>query len=161
MPVKAPKNQKRPQNWVKIKCKNWKKQRKRKLFNYMSKPQKNFRAKNSPLGLQKVKNDPKIQSKSNVRIERNIINESCPTTWIDPITVFEPYPNPKNSPSGPKKSQNDPKIKTKSNHRIEGNIENESYSTTWVEPKTVDEPYSNPKNIPLGLRKVKKDPKIK
>ena len=32
------------------------------------------------LGPQKVKNDPKIKSKSNVRIERNKENESCSTT---------------------------------------------------------------------------------
>ena len=36
--------------------------------------------KNSQLGSQKVKNDPKIKSKSNVRIERNKENESCSTT---------------------------------------------------------------------------------
>ena len=36
--------------------------------------------KNSPLGPQKVKNDPKIKSNSKVRIERNIENESCSTT---------------------------------------------------------------------------------
>ena len=36
--------------------------------------------KNSPLGPQKVKNDPKIKSKSNVRIERNKENESYSTT---------------------------------------------------------------------------------
>ena len=32
---------------------------------------------NSPLGHQKVKNDPKIKSKSNVRTEGNIENKSC------------------------------------------------------------------------------------
>ena len=36
--------------------------------------------KNSPLGPQKVKNEPKIKVKSNVRIEGNIENESCSTT---------------------------------------------------------------------------------
>ena len=36
--------------------------------------------KNSPLGPQKVKNNPKIKSKSNVRIERNKEDESCLTT---------------------------------------------------------------------------------
>ena len=36
--------------------------------------------KNSPLGSQKVKNDPKIKSKSNFRIKGNIENESCSTT---------------------------------------------------------------------------------
>ena len=34
----------------------------------------------SPLGSQKVQNNPKIKSKSNVRIEGNIENESCSTT---------------------------------------------------------------------------------
>ena len=36
--------------------------------------------KSSPLGLQKVKNYPRIKSKSNVRFEGNIENESCSTT---------------------------------------------------------------------------------
>ena len=36
--------------------------------------------KNSPLGPLKVKINPKIESKSNVRIERNKENESCSTT---------------------------------------------------------------------------------
>ena len=35
--------------------------------------------KNSPLGSQKVKNDPKIKSKSNVRIQGKIENESWST----------------------------------------------------------------------------------
>ena len=65
---------------------------------------------NSQLGPQKVKNDPKIKSKSNVRIEGNIENESCSTTWEDPKTVFGPYNNPKKSPLGPQKVKNDPKI---------------------------------------------------
>ena len=51
--------------------------------------------KNSPLGPQKVKNYPKIKSKSNARIERNKANESYSTTWVESKTVFEPYPNPK------------------------------------------------------------------
>ena len=36
--------------------------------------------KNSPLGPQKVKNNPKIKYKSNVRIKGYIENESCSTT---------------------------------------------------------------------------------
>ena len=36
--------------------------------------------KNSPFGPKNVKNDPKIKSKSKVRIEENIKNESCSTT---------------------------------------------------------------------------------
>ena len=50
----------------------------------MSRPQKSFRTltqpKNSSLGSQKVKNNPKIKSKLNDRIEGNIENESCSTT---------------------------------------------------------------------------------
>ena len=37
-------------------------------------------SKNSPLGPQKVKNDPKIMSKLKVRIEGTIENKSCSTT---------------------------------------------------------------------------------
>ena len=36
--------------------------------------------KNSPLGPQKVKNDPKVKSKSNVRIGKNKEDEICSTT---------------------------------------------------------------------------------
>ena len=56
-------------------------------------------------------------------------NESWTTTWIDPKTVFEPYPKPKNSPLGPQKVKNDPKLKSNSKVRIEGIIENKSCST--------------------------------
>ena len=92
----------------------------------MSRSQNSFRTlpqpKNSLLGPQKVKNDPKIKSKSNVRIEGNIENESCSTTWIDPKTVFEPFYSPKNSPLGPQKVENDQKIKQKSNIKNDGEI---------------------------------------
>ena len=67
--------------------------------------------KNSPSGPQKVKIDPKIKSKVNVRIERNKENESFSTKWVDPKTVVEPYPSPKNVPLGPQKVKNNPKIK--------------------------------------------------
>ena len=52
------------------------------------------RPQNSPLGPKKVKNDPKIKSKSNVGIEGSIENESCSTTL------------------GLQKVKNDPKIKS-------------------------------------------------
>ena len=65
----------------------------------MSRPQKSFSTlpdpKNSPLGPRKVKNDPKIQSKSKVRNEGSIESKSCSTTLVDPKTVLEPYSNPK------------------------------------------------------------------
>ena len=54
---------------------------------------------------QKVRNDPKIKSKSNVRIEGNIENESCSTTRVDPKTVVEPYSNPQASPLGLQKDK--------------------------------------------------------
>ena len=86
--------------------------------------------KNSPLGPKKVKkNNPKIKSKSSVRIEGNKENESYSTTWVDHKIIFEPYPDPKNSPLRPQKVKNDPKIKSNSNIKIQGIIENESFST--------------------------------
>ena len=84
-----------------------------------------------------MKNGPQIESKSNIRIDGNVQNESCSTKRVDPKTVFEPYPNLKNSPLGPQKYKNDPKIKSKSNVRMEGNIENDCCSTTRVDPKTL------------------------
>ena len=76
-------------------------------------------------------------------------NKSCSTTWIDPKTVFEPYPNPKNSPVGPQKVINDPKIKPNWKEEI---IESERYSTTWVAPKSVFESEPGPKNSILALQ---------
>ena len=52
--------------------------------------------KNSLLEPQNVKKmTTKIKSKSNVRIEGDIENESCSTTWVDPKTVLNPTPTPK------------------------------------------------------------------
>ena len=68
-------------------------------------------SKNSPFGTQKVKNDLKIKSKVNVRIERNKANESCSTTWVDTKTVVESDPTPKNGPLWPQKVKNVPEIK--------------------------------------------------
>ena len=53
------------------------------------------------LGTQKVKHDPKIKSKSKVRIEENIENKSYSTTSVEHKIGFESYPDPKNSPLGP------------------------------------------------------------
>ena len=64
----------------------------------------------SPLGPQKVKNDPKIKSKINVGFERNKEKEICSTTWVDPKTVAEPCPKPKNSQVGSKNSKMTPKL---------------------------------------------------
>ena len=83
---------------------------------------------------------PKIKSKSKVRIEGKIGNKSLSTKWVDPKTVFQPYPDPKNCPLGAQKVKKDPKIKSKPNVRIERNKDYESCSTTWVDPKTVVEP---------------------
>ena len=54
--------------------------------------------KNSPFRPQKVKNDPKIKSKSKFIIGGTIENKNCSITCVDPKSVFEPYPDPKNSP---------------------------------------------------------------
>ena len=85
--------------------------------------------KNSPLGLHKVKNDPKIKSNSNVTIQGIIENESCSTTWVVPKQL-------KNSI--PQKDKNDPEIKSNSNVTIQGIIEYESCSITWVDPESLN-----------------------
>ena len=73
----------------------------------MSRPQNSFKhfpnPKNSPLGA-------KMKSKSKVRIESNIENESCSTTCVDQKTVVKPHPNPKIAHQGPKKSKRTPKL---------------------------------------------------
>ena len=53
---------------------------KMKIFQLHEQTLKQCLPKNIPLGPQKVKNDLKIKSKSNVRIERNKENESCSAT---------------------------------------------------------------------------------
>ena len=46
----------------------------------------------------------KMTPKLNIEIDENIENESCSTTWVDPNTVFEPFPDPpKTACDGPKK----------------------------------------------------------
>ena len=76
----------------------------------MSRPQNSFeivpRPKNSQLGPQKVKNDPKIKLSSKFSFEENMKNKSFSTTWVDPKIVFELYPNPKNSQLGQQKVKN-------------------------------------------------------
>ena len=83
----------------------------------MNRPKNSFEPyrspKNSPLGPQKVKNDPKIRSKSNVIIEGNIEIESCSTTRVEPKTVVELYSDPQTSPLLPKQDKNDPQNEAK------------------------------------------------
>ena len=130
------------------------------LLVYIRRPSKQFlnhtQPPKRPIMAPKSQKWPQNKSKSNVRIEGNIENESCSITWVDSKTVFEPFPNPKKSPLGPQKVKSDPKIKSKSNVRIKRNKENESCSTTWVDPKSVVEPYSNPKNSQLSFPTIKK-----
>jgi len=66
--------------------------------------------KNSPLGLQKVKNDPKTKSKFKVVIEESLKIKRCLSTWVQPKTVFESYLDPKNNPIGLLKDKNNPKL---------------------------------------------------
>ena len=58
-----------------------------------------------PLGLQKVKNIPKISSKSKVRIKGRKESKSCASIWVDPKTVFKPHRNFKNGHFEPKKQR--------------------------------------------------------
>ena len=97
-------------------------------------------------------------SNLNVRIPGIIENESCPSKWVDPKTVFEPLIETKNSPLGPKKVQNKPKIKSKSYFRIEGNKENKSFALyEWTSKQF--EPDPNPQNsISFTHKKPKKYP---
>ena len=53
----------------------------------MSRPKSSCRIpQTSPLGPQKDKNDPKIMSNSNVKIQGILGYETCLTTWVDPKT---------------------------------------------------------------------------
>ena len=74
----------------------------------MRTPQNSFEpytnTKNSTLGPQKVKKDPEIKSKSNVR--------------IDLKTVVEPYSNTKNSPLGPQKLSQIQRLELKETYKI-------------------------------------------
>ena len=54
--------------------------------------------KSSQLVPQKVKNGPKIKSKSKVIIKENIEIKSCSTKSVDPKTVFKSHPDSKSSP---------------------------------------------------------------
>ena len=45
--------------------------------------------------LAKSQTNPKIKSKSNVRIEGNLENESCSTIWVDPKQFSNPTPTSK------------------------------------------------------------------
>ena len=69
-----------------------------------------------------------------------IENKRWSTSWVDPKTVVEPYPDPKRNPLGLQKVKNDPKIKSNSKVGIEGIIENESCSPTYADIKTPYEP---------------------
>ena len=58
---------------------------------------------------------PKCVTKENPKSDLDlgfVKNKSCLTTWVDPKTVIEPYPDPKNSLLGLQKYKRDPKIKS-------------------------------------------------
>ena len=44
-------------------------------------------------GPKKAGNNPKIRSKSKVRIDGSLENKNSSDIWLDIKTVFEPYPN--------------------------------------------------------------------
>ena len=99
----------------------------------------------SPLESQKVRNNPKIMSKSNDRIEGNIETDICSTTWEDPKSVVEPYSDPQTRPLGPQKDKNDPKIKSNSNSKIQWIIEMKAGKLHELIPKLFLNHKSNPK----------------
>ena len=93
------------------------------LFNYICRPQ-NPKPRSSPLRPRKLKNDPKIKSKSKVRIEGIIENKSCSRAQVDPT-----------------------QLKVKNHANIKSYYdENKSCSTTLVDPKSGFEPYPDSKN---------------
>ena len=47
------------------------------------------------IGAPEIQTDPEITLKLKVRIEGNIDNKSCSPIWVDPKSVFWPYPDPK------------------------------------------------------------------
>ena len=55
--------------------------------------------KNNPLDPPKAKNNPKIRSKSKVRIEESIENKSCSAIQIEPKNILQCSTIPKISPS--------------------------------------------------------------
>ena len=83
----------------------------------MIRPKIVFESQKSPLGPQQVKNDPKIKSISNVRIEGTLEKKLFQLHECIPKQFLKPTPTPKKP------------IKSKSKVRIEGTIENKSFST--------------------------------
>ena len=83
----------------------------------MSRPQNSFwifsQPPISPIGPQKVKNDPKMKSNSKVGFEEILENEKSSTTWVDHKIVFQPYTDSKNSPLEARNSKKDSQIKSK------------------------------------------------
>ena len=88
--------------------------------------------KNSPLGLQKVKIDPKIKSNSKVRIEWIIENKSCSATSVDPKTIFLTLTRTqqKLAHQGLKYLKIIPK--TSQNKKLQ--LKKKRCSTTWADP---------------------------
>ena len=79
----GPQKSKQPQNYVKIKCQNWRKQRKWKLFDYMSRPQNNFNLTPTlKIAYFLSKKTKKIALYLD-EIESNIDNICCSATQVD------------------------------------------------------------------------------
>ena len=134
---------------------NWRKHRKWKLFNYISRPKNSFRtlpqSKKQPIRAQKkLKITPKLSHNKcqNWRKHRKwkFFNYmSRPQKWSRTLL------GPQSQPNRASKRQNKPEINSNSNVRIQKIIENKSCSTTSLDPKTIFEPHIEPKNNPFGL----------
>ena len=101
-----------------------------------------------------------MKSTSKVRIEGTIGNKSCSTTWVDPKTVFEPYPDSQISPFGPRKAKNNPDLGQKRKLILKEAQKEKVFSALWVHPKTVFENYHGQKISTFGFRKSQSNPKI-
>ena len=95
------------------------------------------------LGTKKVKNDPKIKSKSKGRIEGNKEIKSCWTIWVD-LEIIRTSSQPSNKPMwAPKKTKKTLEL-DKFKSRIEGDIDNICCSTLWLDLKHILNHNPNP-----------------
>ena len=134
--------------------------------------------KNSPLGPKKVKNDPKIESKSNVRIERNKENEkqkNTPKLSKDQISTLtktykmkvaqlyeqtkkqclNPSPTSKVARQGPKKSKIIPKLSQNQMSELKETKKMKGFQLHEQTPKQLSNPTPTPKIARQSPKKSK------
>ena len=95
---------------------------------------------------QKVKKDPKIKSKSKIRIEITI--------GVDPKTVFEPFTNPKNSPLGPQKVKKTPTLSENQNLQLKKPWKIKVAQLLEYTPKCMENMTTSPRNVMRHILKL-------